>query len=138
MYTVGQIIYVLLSREKSIVPMQIIEEISRKSKDGMTVSYMAALGSGDSKENIMLSEIKGEIFASLKEVRESLISKATTTIDALVSSAEKKAVTWYPTAFSGEKPEVPQPEEAPQVNHEYDMVQLPDGRMARLKTSLHS
>lgn len=126
MYSIGQIIYVLLSREKSVVPMQIVEEISRKTKDGLQVSYVATFGSGENKESIIISDIKGELFSSLDEIRQNLLQKATSSIDALLVSAKKKADLWYPHLEVQQQASV-------QQEPEVQMIRLPDGTLARVK-----
>jgi hypothetical protein len=131
MYSIGQIIYVLLSREKSIVPMQVVEEISRKTKNGLEVSYVAAFGSGENKETIIVTDIKGEIFSSLDEIKHSLLQRATASIDALLVSASKKADSWYPQHLP--EPEVPQQVSVPVEEQEPQMVRLPDGTLARVR-----
>ena len=37
-YEVGQVLYVIMRKEKSVVPVRVVEQVSRKTLDGETVS----------------------------------------------------------------------------------------------------
>ncbi len=60
---VGQIIYVLSSETDHIVPMQVCEELRRRSINGEEVTYLIA--SGPEKQTFKLDEINGKVFMSL-------------------------------------------------------------------------
>lgn len=97
-YTVGQILYVILKKETRIYPMQVVEEITKKTLNGETTSYMVRAGN-DPKAQILISDIEGEIFESADKAKEVLIERATTNIARLVNNAVQKAQEWYPGSF---------------------------------------
>ena len=90
MYDVGQVLYLLLSKSKKIAPVQVVEQIVRKSIDGEQVSYMVRL---PNKENsrMLLSKIECEVFTGCSSIRESMIKNATGAIDQLVSNSREIA-----------------------------------------------
>jgi len=96
-YSVGQIIYVILNKETVIYPMQVIEEITKKTLKGLDVNYVVRSGSSFASKEILLSEIDGEIFDTPESARVTLIKRATDAIEKLVLTAISKANDWYLT-----------------------------------------
>jgi hypothetical protein len=98
-YAVGQIIFVVLKKQMQIYPMQVVEEITKKTLAGEEVNYVVR-GGQDPKTTLMVSEIDGEIFDSSDKARISLTERATKSIEKLVESAVQKSQEWYgPEAF---------------------------------------
>lgn len=97
-HTVGQVIYVVLKKELRVYPMQVIEEITKKTLEGDTVSYMVR-GGTDPKAQLLISEVDGEIFDSAEKAKAILVERATESIMRLVSNAVQKAQEWYPGSF---------------------------------------
>ena len=69
-YDVGQIIYVLSGDTDKIVPMQVCEELRRRTIEGEIVTYM--ISSGPDKESFRLDQINGKVFTTLEHAREHL------------------------------------------------------------------
>jgi len=90
LYDVGQVLYLLLSKSKKIAPVQVVEQIVRKSIEGEQVSYMVRL---PNKENskMLLSKIDCEVFTSCDSIRGTMIKNATDAIDHLVSGSREIA-----------------------------------------------
>jgi hypothetical protein len=97
-YAVGQVLYVVLNKEMRVYPMQIIEEIIKKTLTGEETNYVVR-GGTDPKAQLMMTDVDGEIFDSAEDARMMLIDKATASINALVDSAVRKAREWYPGSF---------------------------------------
>ena len=97
-YTVGQVLYVVLKKETRIYPMQVVEEITKKTLDGEVTSYMVRAGN-DPKAQILIGDIDGEIFDSADKAKAVLIERATASIARLVDNAVQKAQEWYPGSF---------------------------------------
>jgi len=129
-YSVGQVIYVILSKKGQVYPMRIIEEITKKTLKGEETNYVAQAGA-DPATTILLDQIEGEIFVTSGEAKKVLIERATSQIEKIVDNAVVKATEWYSEKSQDdvEVHELPQPEE------EYPTVKLPDGSVARLKIS---
>ena len=147
MYSIGQVIFVILSKKSQIYPMQVIEIITKKTLQGEEVSYVVQGGS-DSSSTVMLDQVDGEIFETAEKARSTLVDRATNHINKLVDAATIKAKEWY------ESTEVPEetrtienlPDLSPRgaVNQLQDIemsdeaetvtvVTLPDGTVAKIK-----
>ena len=97
-YTVGQVLYVVLKKEMRIYPMQVVEEITKKTLDGEVTSHMVR-GGTDPKSQLLIDEVDGEIFDSAEKAKAVLIERLTTNISRLVDAAVQKAQEWYPGSF---------------------------------------
>lgn len=129
-YKVGQILYVVPTKQTAVYPMQVIEEITRKTLDGTETDYLLKAGLSDQK-TISHKEIQGEIFDTVEKAKITLTERATRSIARLVDSAHKKAREWYPTAFP-DKQNFQQVEDAEQDDSQA-LITLEDGTVARLK-----
>jgi len=97
-YRVGQILYVILSKKTQIYPMQVVEEVTKKTLEGSVTSYMVR-GGPNTSEVLSIDQIEGEIFDSATKVQKTLLERATNGITSLVEAAVTKAQEWYPTGF---------------------------------------
>lgn len=97
-YTVGQVLYFVLRKETRVYPMQVIEEITKKTLDGEVTSYMVR-GGTDPKAQMLISEVDGEVFDSADKAKAQLIERATASITRIVDVAVTKAREWYPGSF---------------------------------------
>lgn len=100
MYEVGQIIYVVAQRK--VIPVQIAEQIVRRTLDGETVEYKVA--TGKNAKNLFSLEDVGDVhFDSLQSVRDHMMSSAVKTINDLLRSAADESVERFDvsSAFSG-------------------------------------
>lgn len=131
-YRVGQVLFVLMNKETKIIPVQVIEEIIKRTVDGETTSYMVKMGK--SGKVLSLSEIDGDVFDNVDKLRDVLTKRVMNTINAVVDNAAVRAGEWY------EQPEVHSPmleplPPPPQEKNDSEsiMVQLPDGKYANVK-----
>lgn len=95
-YKVGQILYIVPSRQTSVYPMQVSEEITRKTLNGTETEYVLVAGGTDQKF-ISHKDIQGEIFETAEQACTILTERATRSIAKLIESAQKKAKEWYPS-----------------------------------------
>ncbi len=98
-YVVGQVLYVVPTKQVAIYPMQVIEEIVKKTLNGTETGYVLRGGS-DPKTTLRIEEIQGEIFDSAETARMTLIERATKQITRLVELAVKKSQEWYPNGLT--------------------------------------
>jgi hypothetical protein len=158
-YQVGQILYILPSTKTAVVPVQVVEEITKKTLRGREVSYMVRFGK-DADKILDINDIQGEIYDSSDQVKRVLVERSTSALNRLVNNAVEKAKSWYSGAFEGGvsgpmgdtdleeallgsgKPRDPRgrfvPSEAPPPEPEETpgtgtTVQLPDGTVANVK-----
>ena len=97
-YNVGQVLYVIMKKEARVYPFYVVEEITKRTLDGETVTYMVR-GGTDEKSQLLITEIDGEVFDSPEKARQSLVNRATSQVNKLVDAAIKKAREWYPNSF---------------------------------------
>jgi len=97
-YRVGQVLYVIPAQKAQIYPMQVVEEVIKKTLEGSVTTYMVR-GSPNTDETLSIDEIQGEIFDSAGKVQKALLERATNGINDLVQGAVAHAHEWYPTGF---------------------------------------
>lgn len=142
-YTVGQVVYVSSSEQNKVMPLQIIEEITRKTLKGDEVHYKVVFGN-DMTKTRYLSDIKGDVFTSLEAIRASLLKNATSWIDRQIEEARKYAHNTYKNAQSHDfsemdTPQLPSGIHTPNASdddvpgEEANLVELPDGRIVKAR-----
>lgn len=103
MYSVGQVLFVVLAKKGQVYPMQIVEVITKKTLKGEEVQYVLQAGS-DKNTTVLFDQIDGEVFDSSEKVRAVLTKRATAQVTRMVDTAASKAKQWYgsaaPTATS--------------------------------------
>lgn len=109
-YTIGQVIYVLSNKTQTVVPGIIRQEILHRSIDGENVSYKIAIGPLDKQRIVDLSNIDGEVYGNIDEVRSILITRLTAFVDDLCDNTTNRVNLWYgasekstPSPSAGEK-----------------------------------
>ena len=159
-YSVGQVLYVVLRKEASVYPMQVVEVITKRTLEGEVTTYMVKAGAS-SEKTLSISEIDGEVFDSSEKAKKVLIDRVTASITQRIDHAVSKAREWYPAgheeasddpmllikkATPPERPEKPQRQQKPRTHREVSelaeelraeaeetLVELPDGTKARVK-----
>lgn len=85
-YEVGQIIYLLVEKSAQVFPVQVVEEIVRKSISGEKITYMVKLPN-ESAELIDLDKLKAQVYTSEDLLKQKMISNATSAIEKMVDKA---------------------------------------------------
>lgn len=134
-HAVGQVLYLVFKKDNKVIPALIVEEITRRTKEGVTTDHVIQIGSSDQPTMMNLSSLDGDVFSSADEAIETLTSRAHQTICKLVKNAVDKAKIWYGLS----KPEAaPEPESNSISNLGEDdagemvSVTLPDGTRAKI------
>ena len=98
-YNIGQIIYILSNKSQSVVPAIVAEEDFRKVRklDGVheVVNYKLCIGPKDRQRVVSLSQIDGEVYTSLEEIRANLVQRLTSFVDDLVNTTLGNVQKWY-------------------------------------------
>lgn len=147
-YAVGQVLFVVLKKENRVMPVQIVEEITKKTLDGEVITHMVRVGAN--AETIAITDVNGEIFDTAEKLRKTLIERATVSLNKIVDGAVQKSKEWYPTGFASDatdqlasvrKPRtmkkqqaIEQEEPTAPVGDE-SFVELADGTRARIRMS---
>jgi hypothetical protein len=130
-YSIGQVLFVVDKKSTKVFPIQVIEEITKKTIQGEIVSYVISVGSGEG-ERLPLDDLKHhEVFDSAESVKIALSKRAAETISRIVDSAAQKAVEWYGPGVveSHDTNEKIHDIASP---HDGMMVTLADGRIAKV------
>jgi hypothetical protein len=134
-YSVGQILYIILSKKGQVYPMCVVEEITKKTLKGEEVNYVLQAGE-DLNTKVMLSQIEGEIFESSEDARKALVERATSQIDRIIQNAVQNAKNWHSIESQINEQEIHELPQAKILNDDVDLVTLPDGTVARLKSAI--
>jgi len=128
-YTVGQVLYLLQTKNFSVVPVQVAEQITKNTLEGSETVYNVKIpGKG---QMLDLSSFEGEVFDDLTEVKKHMLNNITQNIEKMIHSAAEIASQYFPDAPS------PKPSFSAEVmnNEQFDQikVELEDGKMANVR-----
>jgi len=86
-YSVGQILFVLLKKERAVLPIRIVEQVIRQTVDKKIISYMVMLPN-DEETVMKLEKLNADIFLSIDDVRKKMLDNATVMIEKIIDNAE--------------------------------------------------
>lgn len=129
-YTVGQVVYLLQTKSFSVVPVQVVEQITKNTLNGSETVYNVKIPGKE--KMLVLSSFDGEIFEDLVEVKAYMIKNVTSNIEKMVVQAGQLANQHFPEAeqeisvFNSEDNSKPD---------QYDSVKvdLGDGQLANVR-----
>jgi hypothetical protein len=105
-YKIGQVLFVVPKDKAAVVPVQVVEEVLRKTLKGEDVVYTVSWRVGRETKSSELSAIAGEVFDNPQRLRRTLLKRSSTAIERMVSVACKRAEE-YGFKASAEKPAAP-------------------------------
>lgn len=120
--TVGQIIYLIPKDAKGVIPVLVVEEITRKTTSGSSTSLMIQLPTQN--KPVKLDPEAVEIFQNLEDVRQVLIERATKRINEMIDEIDELASIFREQANTFQ-------EDVEQIQNTIE-VTLPDGIKARV------
>jgi len=138
MYSIGQVLFVVLSKKNQVYPVQIVETITKKTLQGEEVSYVVQAGV-DKSTKVTLDKVEGEVFESSEKARKTLTQRATMQINKLVDLAISKSNEWYGSSEQAQTiHDLPDlvAKSLPAKNDDGDeatTVEMPDGSVVRVK-----
>ena len=130
-YKIGQVLYVLLNRETKICPVQVIEEITKRTLNGETTTYIVKLGK--KCETLSLSDMDGQVFDSVEILRKTLYERITTSVENIIMSTVKKSQEWYSI---DDIPKIHHTVETVEDNLQLDkdvLITLSDGTISKIR-----
>jgi hypothetical protein len=132
-YQVGQVLYTCNQESLKIIPLQVVEIVTRVTIEGSQKEYVVLIPDG-SKTTTPLSNIKGSVFTDIESIRSHLVENATKAIDEMINVSEKIINKFFKIK---EKQKDNQKENGVQVekNNDIIMVDLGDGVKAKMSTS---
>lgn len=96
-YNVGQVLYIVPKNENKVLPVLVVEEITKKTINGVEVTYKIQSGVDRSKV-YLIDNIDGTFFTSPEVAKRSLTEFAAARIAKIVDLASRRAREWYPEA----------------------------------------
>ena len=85
-YQVGQVLFLLSRKDKKVIPVQVIEQVVRKTLDEEKVSYNIRFPDKKMSES-PLESIDAEVFSDISNVRALMVDGAVTAIDKIIDIA---------------------------------------------------
>ena len=86
-YEVGSILFLIPESSFMSVPVQVVEEVIRKSISGETIDHYVAIPGQE--DRALLRDIKAEIFEDIIDVRQYLLRVAETKIEKIISQTQE-------------------------------------------------
>lgn len=130
-YSIGQVVFVVLSKKNQVYPMRVVEVITKKTLMGEDISYVLQAGQ-DGSSTVLLNEIDGEVFNTSEDVKSALTERATLQITRLVDAALLKSKEWYGENLPNITPEVHEEEQSDSDENSSTVV-FSDGTIAKVK-----
>jgi hypothetical protein len=96
-YSVGQVLYIVPQNESKVIPVLVVEEITKKTAKGIEVTYKIQSGV-DTTKVFLIDNVPGMYFTSPSAAKKSLTEFASVRIAKIVDQASKKAREWYQTS----------------------------------------
>lgn len=141
-YNVGQVLYIVPTNDNKVIPVLVVEEITKRTLKGSVVTYRIQSG-GDATKVFMIDDVKGTFFASPDAAKKSLIEIASARINKIVDHAAKKAREWYNSGAASQQDPLVSigPDDMASMDDLEDVpdgapvakVQLDDGTVANIK-----
>lgn len=129
-YKIGQVLYVLLNRETKICPVQVVEEITKRTLTGETTTYIVKFGKKG--ETVSLSDLDGQVFDSVEVLRTTLYERITRSVENIITNTVKKSQEWYRVDDVVQIHHEVESSEAQQTEEDA-MITLPDGTVAKIR-----
>ena len=130
-YKVGQVLYMTNPKSLKIIPIQIVEEVTRTTLNGSEKTYMIQFP--DSKKTrVDIASLKGDLFADTKELRDIMVSNATASIDKMITIATQLAKEEYSLSKNSDQNKN---DVQVETNNDIIMVDLGNGVKAKMKTN---
>tara|TARA_B100000674_G_C37737850_1_gene867482 strand:- start:62 stop:499 length:438 start_codon:yes stop_codon:yes gene_type:complete len=136
-YQVGQILYMCDENKMKIIPLQVVEEITRTSLDNGKEKNYIVMFPDSKKTKINLNNITHKIFQDIDEVEKTMIKNASEAIKKMRNAAELLSQKEFKVPENTDKTQN-QNEKRVQVetNNDIITVDLGDGTKAKMNTSL--
>ena len=133
MYSVGQVLYVILEKKRTILPVRVAEQIVRRTVEGENISYKVTIPGKN--QVVALSDLGSSHFSSLDEVRAELLSNAERMIHSMADQAKSIADECFPDAsgFSVSDVNIPMPTSpSPSTSSDKVTIDLGDGMVGNI------
>lgn len=142
MYEIGQVLYIIPEGKTSIVPLRVVEVVTKKTLKEDNVTCFIVRYDKDEKKVCDVNSLKGKVYKSINDVKADLVRNASEAIDHIADKAVENANAWYDLRTSS-KPSPPEEnddmfaieslEETPNNTENVKKVKLPGGEIVNVK-----
>ena len=95
MHEVGQVLYLILNKKQQVVPVQVVEQVVRRTMGGEETLHSVKI---PTKKNLYkLEELDADIYATLDGVREKMHDNAVTAIEEMILKANEWEKEYFET-----------------------------------------
>lgn len=124
MYNVGQVLFIILNKKQQVIPVQVTEQIVRRTLNGEETSYTVSIPARDNVKPMTLEQIDGEVFTSIEDVKSRMFENATEVINAI----SEKAYTVAKNRFGFESNPAPTTDNSPETLLDEDVLITPPSK----------
>jgi uncharacterized protein YaiI (UPF0178 family) len=89
-YDVGHILFLLFERKRQVIPVQVTEQITRKTLDGEKMEYIVTLPN-EKRATTELSSLGAQIFYTIEDAQDHMVTSAKSAIDTMVTKTTQIA-----------------------------------------------
>ena len=87
MYKVGQVLFIILNKKQQVVPVQVTEQVVRRSLNGEDTTYSVAIPGREGTKVLSLEQIDGDVYESIEDVRKQMFEHASQVINTISDKA---------------------------------------------------
>lgn len=91
MYNVGQVLYVILNKRQKVIPVQVVEQVTRRSLKGEETHYSVNVPSREGAREYNLHDLDGEVYETIDDAKDALVKNANRSIESIIENAQKIA-----------------------------------------------
>jgi len=88
---VGQVVFVFIREEHSVLPVQVVEEVVHRRLTGEETSYFVRAAASEDAKIVPLNLKKNKVFNTINEARQFMIENATRAIDEICKEADDES-----------------------------------------------
>jgi len=125
-YSVGQVLFLLMEKDRRVLPVQIIEQVVRKTLEGESVSYVVKLPDKNSTV-VDLDKVKAEIFSDENQARERMTENTLAMIEMIIRRSVVLAGEKF--SYHTQKSESVSPDEESNGKNNINISELVDGEI---------
>ena len=85
----------MLKKQKQVIPVLVVEELTRKRVDGESFTYTVQLPDNKNTQ-VQLDKLDAVVFDTIDAVKESMLNTAAQTIEKIIVRAEKIKTEFFP------------------------------------------
>ena len=133
MYRIGQVLYVIVGKSKTVEPCKVVRKQTDETIDGVTIQHVCENAEGEtfSLESWQQKNMLAGVFEKIDDARSHLLQLATEMVDRLVEKAAAKSQERFGEDLIAQQVTAKITSEGP-ISNPTDTIILEDGTRARV------